>query len=78
MVRTLSKKAEEAWLELVEAAYDACDEADSANPAFFLSPYYSQCLVEYHQAMEENDRDLWWDRKCAELPGMIECRIYDC
>lgn len=78
MVRTLSHNAELAWLELVEAAYDAADDVDSGSPLFFPSAYYAQCLEAYHRAMEQNDRDLWWDKKCAESPGMIECRIYDC
>ena len=78
MLRTLSANAESAWLELVDAAYDACDDVDSGNPSFELTSHYSQCLAEYQKAMEENDRDLIWDQKCKENPGMIECRIYDC
>ena len=31
MIRTLSANAEAAWLELVDAAYDACDDVDSGN-----------------------------------------------
>ena len=78
MAQILSAKAEAAWLELVDAAYDACDDVDSGNPSFYLTSQYSQCLAEYHQAMEENDRDLFWDRQCSEDPSMVECRIYDC
>lgn len=78
MIQMLSAKAEAAWLELVDAAYDTCDNVDSGNPSFHLTSEYSQCLADYHRAMEENDRDLFWDRKCREDPTMIECRIYDC
>jgi len=78
MAQILSAKAEAAWLELVDAAYDACDDVDSGNPSFYLTSQYSQCLAEYHQAMEENDRDLFWDKKCSKNPSMVECRIYDC